>query len=542
MMSNADFSVFSQFVAQDKNKRAVHQGVPKAVAYSRVSSKEQFESNGSLESQEKMITRFATQANIPIAAKFGGVYESAVSDERKEFIRMMEFIKKSKENIKFILVSDNDRFSRTGANAIFLAEKLRQKGVQIIACSAPLDTTTPIGAFQQNMQLLFSHFDNQLRRDRTIRGMKQKFEKGYITGKAPMGYDQKNVNGEMIITVNQTGRAIAKAFKWKAEQGLKSSEIALRLHKLGYKIREKQLSRIFRNLFYCGLLSNRMLGATIVQGRWPALVSKENFLKANEILTLGRPSKYDYKRENENIPLKHFVFCNKCKTKWTGYIVKKKRLYYYKCNTKGCRCNKSAKEMHKQFSTLLQQYQIPAKHNRLLRQQLIYTFESMHKEVYEERKELETQEKSLQNQIESVEEKFIGNLIDHTTYDKHLAKFRSLLAKIQGDLAKQPPRLSNPEKFVDESLQLCRNLSQAWNSATLDDQQKIQTAIFPDGIAYDRKNSTYRTPRVNTVILTIISQSRLLEEKKTGNPLSKKKNSPLVPRRGIEVLNILKHS
>lgn len=169
MSKNIDNTAFSQFILQGK-KVIEHKGEPKAVAYSRVSSKEQFDHNGSLESQEKIITRFATQAAIPIAARFGGVYESAVSDERKEFIRMMEYIKKSKENIKFIIVSDNDRFSRTGANAIFLAEQLRKKGIQIIAASAPLDTMTPVGAFQQNLQLLFSHFDNQLRRDRTIRG------------------------------------------------------------------------------------------------------------------------------------------------------------------------------------------------------------------------------------------------------------------------------------------------------------------------------------------------------------------------------------
>lgn len=48
---------------------------------------------------------------------------------------------------------------------------------------------------------------------------------------------------------------------------MRTSVIAVRLKKLGVHIREKQLSRIFRNVFYCGLLSNIMLGDKIVEGK-----------------------------------------------------------------------------------------------------------------------------------------------------------------------------------------------------------------------------------------------------------------------------------
>ena len=43
----------------------------------------------------------------------------------------------------------------------------------------------------------------------------------------------------------------------------------------------------------------------------------------------------------------------------TGYEVKKKHLWYYKCNTVGCRCNKSARTMHERYYELLSQYQMP---------------------------------------------------------------------------------------------------------------------------------------------------------------------------------------
>jgi len=352
-----DFAPFEQFALNSPKSKKVD-GLVYAVVYTRVSSLEQYQTNGSLESQAKICTRLAEQMNLPVIARFGGTYESAKSEERKEFKRMMDFVKNSKHNIRFILVSDTDRFSRTGPNAIFLTEQLREKGIQVVAASSPLDTLTPIGAFQQNIQLLFSHFDNQLRREKTIRGMLQKFEKGFFIGTPPIGYQHETKNGETSIVLNQTGEILRKAFEWKANQGLRNTEIAARLEKLGVKIREKQLSRVFRNIFYCGLLTNNMLKGKIVEGtNWKPLVSKELFLKANDVLKRYH-REYDYNKDDINMPLRNFISCAKCGAKWTGYIVKAKGLYYYKCNKAGCKCNKSAKQMHEQFMKHLQHYEV----------------------------------------------------------------------------------------------------------------------------------------------------------------------------------------
>ena len=533
MKEDKNSELLKQFI-RPENLPIQSKGDEVAVSYSRVSSKEQFENNGSLESQSKTIKRFASHEHIPIVAEFGGVYESAATDERKEFQKMLKYIKHSKENIKYIIVSDHDRFSRSGADAIHLVDQLRKKGIRVIAANAPFDTQTSVGVLQQDMQFLWANFDNRQRSERTIRGMKQKYEKGYIIGKAPIGYDQQNINGETVLTINKIGRAIQLAFKWKADHNMKSSEIAKKLNKLGFKIREKQLSRIFRNLVYCGKLSNKMLGDKIVDGKWPPLVSVETFLRANEVLAEAKPSHYDYKRENENTPLKHFIVCDKCATKWTAYLVKKKGLYYYKCNTKGCQCNKSAKSMHEEFISLLSTFEIEKKHATPLKRELEYVFNAVYKNANSERNELEGRLNTVCKQLESLEEKFIENLIDSTTYQKHRSKYTENISQIQRDLQKKPQELSNRQEFIDFSLNLCQNLSQAWVSGDLECRQILQKAIFPEGIAYNLKNGGYRTTKVNMVIFSIAAGARVLDKKKTGNSLSKKRNSPLVPQEGIE--------
>ena len=109
-----------------------------ALIYTRVSSKEQADKNLSLDFQRKIIDEYAQKNDFTILNYFGGTYESAKTDGRKEFLRMLDFIKKNKGKITHILVYTLDRFSRTGGGAIKLAQDLREKyGVSVFAVTQP---------------------------------------------------------------------------------------------------------------------------------------------------------------------------------------------------------------------------------------------------------------------------------------------------------------------------------------------------------------------------------------------------------------------
>lgn len=183
--SNRPLDVFQQFGKHGAKSRA--QSTSKSVvAYTRVSGKEQ-EKNMSLPYQRQVIDEYAKRESLHIASYFGGKYESAQTDGRKEFQRMLDFIKQSKGTISQVLVYATDRFSRSGGGAIKLAQDLREKyGVSINAISQPTDVSNPTGVFQQNIQFLFSNYDNTLRRQRAIAGMKYKFERGIWVVRADM--------------------------------------------------------------------------------------------------------------------------------------------------------------------------------------------------------------------------------------------------------------------------------------------------------------------------------------------------------------------
>lgn len=253
------------------------------VVYTRVSSKEQADKNLSLETQKKAIEEYTIRNGLTISAYFGGTYESAKTDGRKEFSRMLEFIKRNKRTISQLLVYSIDRFSRTGGAAIKLATDLREQyGISVFAVTQPTDTSNPSGVLHQNIQLLFSEYDNQLRKQKIIAGMKNKLEKGIWVLKAPQGYDNVSINGERKILLNDEGKRLKKAFQWKLA-GYSNTEILEKLEGVGISLYPQQLCRIFANPFYCGYITHGLLEGKIVEGVHEKLITPDQFLHINEI-------------------------------------------------------------------------------------------------------------------------------------------------------------------------------------------------------------------------------------------------------------------
>ena len=55
------------------------------------------------------------------------------------------------------------------------------------------------------------------------------------------------------------------------------------LEKLGLKLNHQRMSVIFKNPFYCGLMAHNALEGKLIEGSHEKLISKELFLKVNEI-------------------------------------------------------------------------------------------------------------------------------------------------------------------------------------------------------------------------------------------------------------------
>src|SRR5207248_1976366 len=163
----------------------------------------QADNNMSLNTQKKACEKYAQKNGFQIMGYFGGTYESAKTDERKHFNSMLTYVKKAKEKVSTIIVYSVDRFSRSGANAIYITEQLKQEGIAVYAVTQPTDSTTASGSLQQNIQFIFSEYDNQLRREKCMAGTKEKLLSGYWCTAAPTGYDSIKRDGKRVLILNQ---------------------------------------------------------------------------------------------------------------------------------------------------------------------------------------------------------------------------------------------------------------------------------------------------------------------------------------------------
>ncbi len=525
-----DLELFSGF---GKGKAMAKYG-SKCVVYTRVSTKEQADNNFSLPTQRKACEEYAQKAKYEVMGYFGGTYESAKTDERKEFNKMLSFIKKSKEKISWIIVYSPDRFSRSGANAIYISSQLKTVDIIITSVTQQTDATTASGTMQQNIQFIFSEYDNQLRKEKCMAGVREKILQGIWCTSPPLGYDIVWSNGKKEFRVNNTGKLLRKGFIWKAE-GLSCSEVRQRLAAQGLKLRNQRISDILRNPFYCGLITHRALQGKVVEGIQEKVISKEVFLQVNGLLAENRHG-YSIREENDDIPLKRFLKCDECGSYLRGYKAYKNKKYYYKCNTPGCKCNKRADVLHEVIADMLAKYTIDINddYRQLIKAQLIAEYNNANKDKVEINDKLESMLADIDRKIERLEERFIMEEIDREMFTKYKERFVAEKQEISKNLAKSGKQVSNLEECIEKAISVSSKLATLWGSSEYGDKQALQNLVFPEGMTYNRKKDECRTPRINSIFECISVLAGVSGQEKSGHFTLSSGVSAWVARTGIE--------
>ena len=527
-----DLAIFQTF--GKRSSQPILGATTNAVIYTRVSTKEQAETNQSLAIQKQKCLEYAIARGYTVVGTFGGTYESAKDDTRKEFTRMLRFVQQKTHKVSFIIVLSTDRFSRSGGNAIHLTSELRKSGVILETVTQQTDTRTCSGQFTQNFSLIISQYDNLLRRERTILGMTDRVRKGYWIGKAPLGYTMTKVGSDQQIIINERGRALQKAFHLKADQHLSNTEIVRWLRGQGVKVSMQVLTHVFRNPFYCGLISHSLLNGEVVIGRHPKLISEELFLRLHG-LQAHQVQGYVHAKETPTAPLKHHVCCHRCHTALTAYAVKKKGLWYYKCNTIGCRMNVSAKSLHAAYQEILAQYSLASHLVEPLKAQAAAVFHQLNQEGVQERQAVQSAIDKVKRTLADMEKRYALGSLKEEIYEKHARKIQEEeLAPLVSERQRLGTELSNLVSYTDFAVEMSAQLPALWEKADLTTRHQLQKLAFPNGVAYAPEKGLYRTGRANVVLELINRKPVMCKDKKNGLHTTEGAQSTWVGPLGIE--------
>lgn len=533
-MDSLDF--FKQFVPARTTQTINNNDV---IAYTRVSSKAQYDTNDSVSRQEKDARNYANLKGYNIVATFGGTYESAKSDfTRKEFEKMITYIKKLKKKPFGILIYKVSRFSRSGAGAIGIVHELVTKmGVHLIEVCSGVDTTTEAGRGSIYESLLQARKENQDRTDIVVDGMKGYVKKGNRLGNCPMGYDHygKRVKNPLFfhpfqkIVLNDLGKKLREAWKWKSELGMSDADIRVKLERdYGVTITLQKLSAMWRNPFYCGINTNKLLDGVPVRGHWEAMISIEVFKKVQQIINENRHG-YKHNFLNPQRPLIETLLCKECGKKLTGYEVKRVKCHFYKCQKcRGVSINaettKRARGVgaHQMFADLLATFKIDTRIIGPFSMQFRKMFSYKLKDQAETEKrvgiKIEEKQQELQMLIRNYNTgKFSGTeQMFHDIKQQIQKEITDLQAGIQNLLTE----ISNLDTLLDRAVRLLENLKDFWVNADLFRRRAIQKILFPRGLMLDMKVRAYLTTDINKFIILMSSASM--------NSADTKKESPTV--------------
>ena len=510
-MSEINLNRFSGFIKpKESEQKGLSQPEKKRIiGYTRVSSKRQIDGY-SIDEQDKNIREFAAANGYELIDVLGGKYESAKGDfTRKEFTALYEKVTKMRPKPYAIAIKFISRFSRSGGGAIGLVEDLvTKKGIHLIETSTGICTNTEDGKIRVFDKLLEALKENKERLERTLPGMKSFVEEGNWLGKAPLGYDtygkrvtdDEKLRGKQTIVLNEKGEHLREAWRWKV---LGWSDVQIQkelMDRYGMKISICRLGYIWKNPFYAGVNTNKLLDHP-VKGKWEAIVSEEDFFKVNFTEDPFKARAY-HTEGNTEYPLAHFARCAKCGRVLVGYTNKKRGISYYKCMN--CTKNYNAdtlahsrnKGINDQFSELLSQYTLEERFKAPLTDMLKVLLCGGHK-VQQCIKALEDKLADIESKEAALEDKYLYDGFPKDRYEVNRAKLMGEKARCEVERDELLRQCSNSLVDVEKAVDFLCKTHTYWKLEDLASKKKIQELVFPQGVVINPDSREVLTNEVN---------------------------------------------
>ena len=537
-MENSDNLELLKGFAKGKENIAKKGG--RAVIYSRVSSKEQVE-GFSLEMQMEKCEAYAERKGYVVVERFGGTYESAKSDkERKEFNKMLKYVKAKRNGIDAVIVYSTSRFSRTGSTTII--EELKECNIPVLSASADYDPREISGEMMQGMELLNARFDNAVKSKAVKDAGKRALESGRWISKAPRGYDMKTTKKEQVITINHEGELIREAFLMKANEGLSNEDIRAHFKARGLDLCKQSWSHIFSNIFYAGYFAHPFLLGEVIKGGQPPLISLEVFCKVNGLTMKAHNRGYEVKTDKPWAPLLGTIRCRHCGKNMTASLSTKMRkkygrdIGYYTCSRKGCKHNISAKTLNEKFEEELGEVSVVPEYATAFKLGLGKWFPLLNKQNAEAAKAIKFHLTEKEKEIEKVKYNLataMNSQIQEICLSQ-LEKLEAEKAEIEKELEDSGIGLLNLAKYIDFGLSFKDNLLKMWKIASLSHKRSLQKVLFPEGIFFDKETDDIEPVSRNEFLFAKCLNSMDYEEKEKGQTDNFTDLSNLAPQVGLE--------
>lgn len=460
--------------------------IKKAVIYCRVSTKEQVDEGNSIVTQEKACREYALKNHYEVIEIFLEKGESAKTANRPELRRMLDFCKVKKNNISVVIAYKIDRISRNIDDYSSIRILLRKLNVDIRSTTETIEDT-PAGKFMENMIANVAQFDNDVRTERCINGMREAVREGRYIWLAPVGYINVKISGKATIQPDHQADIIKWVFNEVAAGNRSIESIYFDACKKGLVTRTgKPLSRayfytILKNELYCGWI-NRF--SEKQKGSFDNIISEQVFKHVQYLIGRRKKSAKIYAIDNPDFPLRRFIQHpngSRLTGGWSAGRRKKYAYYYFKKLGKSY----GKLSLEKSFGDFLNRHSIKEEHFERLKKECIKLYKSNLVAAHNSKILIE---KAIQTLLEKqnaiIEKNLAGNINDRIMSDQ-LNRIEDEISKKKSDLLSMDNINIEPDELIPFLRTLLINPYKVWEKASIKGKTEFQWFNFPGGIYFD---------------------------------------------------------
>lgn len=321
------------------------------VLYARVSSVDQVKNWNWLDSQLTACRNYCMKNELFVIEEFKDWWVTWSNTNRKWLQQMIDFIKDTNntiEKIDYIILDDIDRLSRDILDFFQLKKELNEMWVKMFSLKQDINET-PEWNYMLAITMATKQYEKENNARRTRVRMMARLQNWYFTFYPPHGYEYikdpnwpwsvlvKNADAELIWEAIKRYANIRDFSMYDVHRFLNEKWVRSRKAKtLHWSFIERLLEKE-RLIFYAGYIDIPRYWLIMIKWKHEAIIDLETMNKVISKKESRRKQFYKkYSKEDilENLILRWFLVCPKCKHRITWWAVKwrTKHYFYYTCS------------------------------------------------------------------------------------------------------------------------------------------------------------------------------------------------------------------
>ena len=468
----------------------------KTLIMARVSTREQQEEGHSIPSQVRRLKEYAQGKNLSVDHVFE-ITESSSQDTRKEFEKVIEIIRNSREPLA--LITDTvDRLQRSFRESVVLEEYRKVGKLELHFHRENLilnQNSNSSELIRWDMGVMFARSYILQLSDNVKRSIEQKLRKGEWIGKAPIGYiNTVNKEGyKTIVPDPERAHYIPRIFERYATGNHSMKVITKEMKKLGLTnntplkkpVSLSQIKWILKNPFYYGQMRVK---EKLYQHHYEPLISLYLFNKAQEVAK--RWNKKPFRYASKPAIFRGIIKCADCGCTISPEIKKGKYVYYSCSNYHGIHKNRiyiKEEDLLKPIYKVLKNLKIPSDILKWLTQELKKIHENkciFHKENLEK---LQKDYNLLEERINKMYDDKLDGFISEELYKKKLKEYKEKQRDILIQMEEHNKADENFYITTSKILDLANRALEIFESSEVNEKRALINILLQNPLLSGRK-------------------------------------------------------